>query len=197
MFLSHIFTYIYFRLHHYLPKYYNTQYGPENLILIFVSAHVKRQVIPMWFCFCVFCILFSQLISSSFYIQERADTEWKFARSKLWISYFEDGGTVPPPFNIIPTPKTVYYFFKWIYLKFCGGSAKLKKEHLKTVRVRDSFINKTEGVNFGKEYEIVIIITPGLSFVLSNLRGFFHIDTFSDNFLNFSTLALSHTREYN
>merc|ERR1719297_725441 len=71
-------------------------------------------------------------------VQERADTEWKFARSKLWISYFEDGGTVPPPFNIIPTPKTVYYFFKWIYLKFCGGSAKLKKEHLKTVRKKEN-----------------------------------------------------------
>ena len=27
-------------------------------------------------------------------MQERADTEWKFARSKLWISYFEEGGTV-------------------------------------------------------------------------------------------------------
>ena len=25
-------------------------------------------------------------------IQEKADTEWKFARSKLWISYFEEGG---------------------------------------------------------------------------------------------------------
>ena len=37
--------------------------------------------------------------------QEKADTEWKFARSKLWISYFEEGGTLPPPFNIIPTPK--------------------------------------------------------------------------------------------
>ena len=41
--------------------------------------------------------------------QEKADTEWKFARSKLWISYFEEGGTVPPPFNIIPTPKSLYY----------------------------------------------------------------------------------------
>ena len=25
--------------------------------------------------------------------------------SQLWISYFEEGGTLPPPFNIIPTPK--------------------------------------------------------------------------------------------
>lgn len=30
-------------------------------------------------------------------------SEWKFARAKLWISYFESGSTLPPPFNIIPT----------------------------------------------------------------------------------------------
>jgi len=23
----------------------------------------------------------------------------------LWISYFDEGATVPPPFNMIPTPK--------------------------------------------------------------------------------------------
>ena len=69
-------------------------------------------------------------------MQEKADIEWKFARSKLWISYFEDGGTVPPPFNIIPTPKSVFYLFRWGYLKMCGRSSKIKKEHLKTVRVR-------------------------------------------------------------
>jgi hypothetical protein len=54
----------------------------------------------------------------------------------LWISYFEDGGTVPPPFNIIPTPKSVFYLIRWAYLKMCGRSSKIKKEHLKTVRVR-------------------------------------------------------------
>lgn len=31
--------------------------------------------------------------------------EWKFARSQLWMSYFEDGGTVPPPFNLCPSVK--------------------------------------------------------------------------------------------
>ena len=54
----------------------------------------------------------------------------------MWISYFEDGGTVPPPFNIIPTPKSVFYLIRWAYLKMCGRSSKIKKEHLKTVRVR-------------------------------------------------------------
>ena len=44
---------------------------------------------------------------------EKADVEWKFARSKLWISYFEEGGTCPPPFNIIPTPKSMYYLIRY------------------------------------------------------------------------------------
>jgi hypothetical protein len=26
-------------------------------------------------------------------------------QGKLWISYFDEGATVPPPFNMVPTPK--------------------------------------------------------------------------------------------
>ncbi|CAB4062119.1 TRPC4 [Lepeophtheirus salmonis] len=76
-----------------------------------------------------------QLISVS---SEKADIEWKFARSKLWISYFEEGGTCPPPFNIIPTPKSIYYLIRWIYVKLCGRTNKIKKEHLKTRKVREA-----------------------------------------------------------
>lgn len=39
------------------------------------------------------------LIVKSIFAQERADTEWKFARTQLWMSYFEDGGTLPPRKN--------------------------------------------------------------------------------------------------
>ncbi|XP_053973778.1 transient receptor potential-gamma protein isoform X2 [Hylaeus volcanicus] len=67
-------------------------------------------------------------------ISERADVEWKFARSKLWISYFEEGGTVPPPFNIIPTPKSIWYMVQWLYRKLCGHSRAAKKEHMRTIR---------------------------------------------------------------
>ena len=28
-----------------------------------------------------------------------------FFPGKLWISYFDEGSTVPPPFNMVPTPK--------------------------------------------------------------------------------------------
>ncbi|KAL1509123.1 hypothetical protein ABEB36_003912 [Hypothenemus hampei] len=66
-------------------------------------------------------------------ISERADTEWKFARSKLWISYFEEGGTVPPPFNVIPTPKSFWYVAQWLRRKLCGSRA-AKKEHMRTIR---------------------------------------------------------------
>ncbi|XP_076130033.1 short transient receptor potential channel 7-like [Alosa pseudoharengus] len=42
-------------------------------------------------------------------IEEDADVEWKFARAKLWLSYFDDGRTLPPPFNLVPSPKSFYY----------------------------------------------------------------------------------------
>lgn len=38
-------------------------------------------------------------------IEQHADTEWKFARTKLWMSYFEESATLPPPFNIFPNVK--------------------------------------------------------------------------------------------
>lgn len=50
-------------------------------------------------------MLIAMMSNSYQIISERADTEWKFARSQLWMSYFEDGGTVPPPFNLCPNMK--------------------------------------------------------------------------------------------
>ena len=38
----------------------------------------------------------------------RSDTEWKYSRSKLWISNFDMGSTVPVPFNLIPSPKGIF-----------------------------------------------------------------------------------------
>ncbi|CAB3371178.1 Hypothetical predicted protein [Cloeon dipterum] len=45
------------------------------------------------------------MMSNSFQIiSERSDIEWKFARSKLWISHFDDSGVLPAPFNCCPSP---------------------------------------------------------------------------------------------
>ena len=51
----------------------------------------------------------------SLWVQDHADIEWKFARTKLWMSYFDEGGTLPPPFNIIPSPKSVWYLLTWLH----------------------------------------------------------------------------------
>ncbi|KAM9170126.1 short transient receptor potential channel 6 isoform 2-T3 [Pangshura tecta] len=59
------------------------------------------------------------MINSSFQeIEDDADVEWKFARAKLWFSYFEEGRTLPVPFNLVPSPKSLLYLLlrikKWI-----------------------------------------------------------------------------------
>ncbi|XP_048459932.1 short transient receptor potential channel 7 [Rhincodon typus] len=55
------------------------------------------------------------MINSSYQeIEEDADVEWKFARAKLWLSYFDEGRTLPAPFNLIPSPKSIYYLISKI-----------------------------------------------------------------------------------
>ncbi|KAM7140085.1 short transient receptor potential channel 3 isoform 4-T4 [Molossus nigricans] len=50
------------------------------------------------------------MINSSYQeIEDDSDVEWKFARSKLWLSYFDDGRTLPPPFSLVPSPKSFVY----------------------------------------------------------------------------------------
>uniref|UniRef100_A0A8C2IW60 Transient receptor potential cation channel subfamily C member 2a n=1 Tax=Cyprinus carpio TaxID=7962 RepID=A0A8C2IW60_CYPCA len=60
------------------------------------------------------------MISNSFQrIEDDADVEWKFARSKLYLSYFREGLTMPVPFNIIPSPKALFYTLRSICQKIC------------------------------------------------------------------------------
>lgn len=63
-----------------------------------------------------------------FWLQNHEDKEWKFARAKLWLSYFDDKCTLPPPFNILPSPKTLCYLVtslsKWICSHTSTGKMK-------------------------------------------------------------------------
>ncbi|EPY83488.1 short transient receptor potential channel 2-like protein [Camelus ferus] len=53
------------------------------------------------------------MITNSFQkIEDDADVEWKFARSKLYLSYFREGLTLPVPFNILPSPKAIFYLLR-------------------------------------------------------------------------------------
>ncbi|CAG5129597.1 unnamed protein product, partial [Candidula unifasciata] len=60
------------------------------------------------------------MMSSSFQdIENHADMEWKFARSKLWMGYFDEGSTLPAPFNMIISPKSIYYLLMWVKREVC------------------------------------------------------------------------------
>ncbi|XP_075054471.1 short transient receptor potential channel 2-like [Mixophyes fleayi] len=70
------------------------------------------------------------MITNSFQkIEDDADVEWKFARSKLYLSYFREGLTLPVPFNIIPTPKALFYIIRGILRLVCCYKPKKKPEY--------------------------------------------------------------------
>uniref|UniRef100_A0A7N8XKM8 Transient receptor potential cation channel subfamily C member 7 n=1 Tax=Mastacembelus armatus TaxID=205130 RepID=A0A7N8XKM8_9TELE len=68
------------------------------------------------------------MINSSYQeIEEDADVEWKFARAKLWLSYFDEGRTLPAPFNLVPSPKSFYYLvlrIKSCLIRLCKANSR-------------------------------------------------------------------------
>ncbi|XP_030836430.1 short transient receptor potential channel 4 isoform X1 [Strongylocentrotus purpuratus] len=88
-------------------------------------------------------LLIAMMNTSFQKIQTRADMEWKFARAKLWMSYFEEGNTLPSPFNTIPSPKSFYYLFRYLWKNICCCQWKLKKQ-ASVNRVRDQTQKKKE-----------------------------------------------------
>ncbi|KAL3314587.1 hypothetical protein Ciccas_006795 [Cichlidogyrus casuarinus] len=84
-------------------------------------------------------------------IAEKADVEWKFARSKLWISYFADGNSLPVPFNLCPGPKTFKNILESILTTFkqCGENRQLSQ--WSTIRKQVKAVNEKEA-----KYEAVM-----------------------------------------
>lgn len=64
---------------------------------------------------------------ASLLVQGDADVEWKFARAKLWFSYFEHGGALPVPFNLVPSPTSVFSFLLGIKT-FLGNRPQGKRQ---------------------------------------------------------------------
>lgn len=74
-------------------------------------------------------MLIAMMSNSYQIISERSDSEWKFARSQLWISYFDDGSTLPPPFNLLPNVKLLRNIFG------CGKTKRSTKSVLVSVEL--------------------------------------------------------------
>ncbi|XP_023183946.1 short transient receptor potential channel 7 isoform X2 [Xiphophorus maculatus] len=74
------------------------------------------------------------MINSSYQeIEEDADVEWKFARAKLWLSYFDEGRTLPAPFNLVPSPKSFYYLvlrIKSCLIRLCKANGRRRNNEV-------------------------------------------------------------------
>ncbi|XP_034034987.1 short transient receptor potential channel 2-like [Thalassophryne amazonica] len=104
-----------------------TMFGVANQDYVdmpqFVLAEFVGRILYGIFTLVIVIILLNMLIAmitNSFQkIEDDADVEWKFARSKLYLSYFREGLTIPVPFNIIPSPKAVFYILRGIFRTIC------------------------------------------------------------------------------
>ncbi|XP_070761558.1 short transient receptor potential channel 4b [Enoplosus armatus] len=113
----------------------STMFGTYNVISLVVLLNM----------------LIAMMNNSYQHIADHADIEWKFARTKLWMSYFEEGGTLPSPFNIIPSPKAVYYLIGWIRTHLFKRSSIKRLETFETLGRRAA-----ENVRLNHEYQEVL-----------------------------------------
>ncbi|XP_032811120.2 short transient receptor potential channel 4 isoform X2 [Petromyzon marinus] len=89
--------------------------------------------------------------------RDHADIEWKFARTKLWMSYFEEGATLPPPFNIVPSPKSAWYLCRYVRACICPCGPGTAGEPIRKHRKFGAIGKKTsDNLRRTHEYQEVI-----------------------------------------
>lgn len=85
--------------------------GLESFELTGIKTYTRFWGLLMFGSYCVINVivllnlLIAMMSNSYAMIEQHSDTEWKFARTRLWMSYFEESATLPPPFNIFPNVK--------------------------------------------------------------------------------------------
>ncbi|KAG7484450.1 hypothetical protein MATL_G00049450 [Megalops atlanticus] len=124
------------KAHHEFTEFVGaTMFGTYNIISLVVLLNM----------------LIAMMNNSYQHIADHADIEWKFARTKLWMSYFEEGGTLPPPFNIIPSPKSIWYLIKWIKRHICKKTIAKRPETFGTLGKRAA-----ENLRINHQYQEVL-----------------------------------------
>ncbi|KAJ3589409.1 hypothetical protein NHX12_010254 [Muraenolepis orangiensis] len=112
-----------------------TMFGTYNIISLVVLLNM----------------LIAMMNNSYQHIADHADIEWKFARTKLWMSYFEEGGTLPSPFNIVPSPKSAWYLTCWIKRQVCKRTRSKRPETFGTLGRRAA-----ENLRINHQYQEVL-----------------------------------------
>ena len=63
--------------------------------------------------------MFIAMLATSYEsIQINADIEWKYSRSKLYMEFINNNGSLFVPFNLIPCPVSIYFTFRKIKAYF-------------------------------------------------------------------------------
>ncbi|XP_041481889.1 short transient receptor potential channel 5-like [Lytechinus variegatus] len=93
-------------------------------LMLYAAYHVIAIVVLL-------NVLIAMMSNTYTRIEDDSEVQWKFSRSKLWMSYFAGRGSLPAPFNVIPTPKSMLYFYRWLRGKL--GSEK----HRQAIRDRN------------------------------------------------------------
>ncbi|XP_078679135.1 short transient receptor potential channel 4-like [Branchiostoma floridae x Branchiostoma belcheri] len=79
------------------------------------------------------------MMSDSFSgVKSDAEVEWRFARSREMLKYIPVGRTLPPPFNLIPTPKSVWACLTWVGL-ICRGQNTTKEDEIALQMALDKY----------------------------------------------------------
>ncbi|KAF0299960.1 Transient receptor potential-gamma protein [Amphibalanus amphitrite] len=87
--------------------------------ILFAAFHVLCGMIIMNMLIAVMTCTFHEVHAS-------ADTEWKFARTHVWITFILEPA-MPPPFNLIPSVVSVWRCFSWLghaMLRTAGHTAR-------------------------------------------------------------------------
>ncbi|XP_074649406.1 short transient receptor potential channel 7-like [Tubulanus polymorphus] len=67
-------------------------------------------------------------------VSEHEDVEWKYARTRLFLEYIEEGRTLAAPFNLIPSVKSIYKLMKDPF-KYCRRKEQ-KDLHMSNVVIK-------------------------------------------------------------
>ncbi|CAD6190350.1 unnamed protein product [Caenorhabditis auriculariae] len=89
-----------------------------------ITQWVGQGMFIMYHCTSIIVLLnmLIAMMSHSFQIiNDHADLEWKFHRTKLWMAHFDEGSSLPPPFNIVAMVYAIIWFYntiRWLLGKY-------------------------------------------------------------------------------
>ena len=101
-------------------------------------------------------------------LQIHQDIEWKFAVSKLYMEYINQGSTLPVPFNLIPSTKSISRAITGIFgmcMRCCRSSS---ADDI----IRQRSLNSKSSLLFQSKVSVLILSVLLNSRLITNQRNF-------------------------